>query len=739
MARLNLYADRQVVPAQMPGVSAAAPRAQGGEVMGRQLQQFGQQVEQTSSALGKVGMDLLEQQNTLRVNAAMNQVRQAALDLEYGEQGFRRLKGENAMPDAFDGKPLTEAYLERYQQTVSEVEAGLGNDAQRMAFRQTAGQLGMALRNQTQTYELEQANVYGRSVLTGGASIAAQEAATAYDNPDRVRANIAQIGVLGNELFDRYDGLSGNERTARVQSLQSSAVVDVVKAAADAGDLSLAGRYMEEFDETLTAADRTKLDAIITPAREGQMARQIVENAFAGVNLQGEPVVAGEVDIDRAFEVLIGSESAGRQFNSAGRPLQSNKGATGIAQVMEGTGPEAARLAGLPWDRNRWLNDAAYNRALGRAYFGAQVEKFGGDVRKAWAAYNAGPRWVEGAVSRAEAATPGTPQADWFWQLNNDRRTARNRAETKDYVEKNWRQYGGGEATAGQGVAPTSLREVLVRADALLPADASETLRQRVRQEVTFQYGLIEKEKDQETAETLSTVYKKLAASGGDMSALSASELAAVPGDKLNSVISFADSLAKDGDVESDLGTYYQLSNPQTLRTMSDTAFLQAMARLSETDRRHFAAERAKAQGTAQTGQNSVQNLPSGVIARQVDQVAADLGLRNTAGGEDARRRAVLRRAADQAVLAAQVRKGQPLTEAETVHTISTLFNAPGAVRGMLGGTSSRTERAVEVTYDRIPGDIRRSLTNNLKAYLRRDPTESEVEIEYLRRYSRAW
>ena len=64
-------------------------------------------------------------------------------------------------------------------------------------------------------------------------------------------------------------------------------------------------------------------------------------------------------------------------------------------------------------------------------------------------------------------------------------------------------------------------------------------------------------------------------------------------------------------------------------------------------ERRHFAAERAKAQGTAQTGQNSVQNLPSDVIARQVNQVAADLGLSDTAGGEHARRRATLRRAAE--------------------------------------------------------------------------------------------
>lgn len=729
MARLQLYDNAQVAPAQLPGVNATTPQAQGGAIAAQQIGALGQQVTQTANTATKFAMDVLEQQNTLRVNAAMNQARAAALDLEYGDNGFRTRKGENAMPDAFDGKPLTEAYLDQYRTTISEVEKTLGNDAQRLAFRAQAGQLGFALRGQAETYELEQTNVYGRSVLNGGLSLAAQEAATAYDNPDRVRASIAQIGVLGNQLFDQFEGLSGNERTARVQVLQSSAIVDVVKAAADKGDVSLAQRYMAEFNGKLTAADRTKIDAIITPAVEGQMSREIVAQAVNGI----ATVAAGPVDIDRAYDVLLGSESKHQQFDAQGRPLRSSVGATGIAQIMEGTGPEAARLAGLPWDRNRWLNDAGYNRALGRAYFADQVKTFGGDVRKAWAAYNAGPRWVTEAVARAERATPGTEQADWFWQLNNDRRSASNRAQTKNYVEKNTAEY----AQSGGGAAPTSLREVLARAEALLPPDASETLRQRVRSEAEYQFRLGKQEEDTAEAEALSTAYRVLAANGGDMSALTPSQIAAVGGEKLPSLISFSDSLQKDKD--SDLGTYYELSNPQTLRTMSDTDFVEASRKLNASDRRHFAAARAQALGATPARENDPNNLPSEVIGRTVTQYANDLGLRNTAGGDDARRQGVMRRAADQAVLAEQTRLGRRLSDAEVIQTIDRVFNAPGAVRGMFGGVSRQTERAVEVTYNRMPNDIRRSLSDGLKRRFGREPTETEVEIEYLRRYSRAW
>lgn len=99
------------------------------------------------------------------------------------------------------------------------------------------------------------------------------------------------------------------------------------------------------------------------------------------------------------FKIMIGMESRGKQFAKSGAPLTSPKGAIGIAQIMPGTAPEAAKLAGLPYDKARLKNDEAYNYALGEAYFEKQLRDFGGDERKAAAAYNAGP----GAVRRAIA------------------------------------------------------------------------------------------------------------------------------------------------------------------------------------------------------------------------------------------------------------------------------------------------------------------------------------------------
>ena len=117
---------------------------------------------------------------------------------------------------------------------------------------------------------------------------------------------------------------------------------------------------------------------------------------------QAAPSVAGNKKISPEVDALwanqMHQESGGKQFNDDGSVRMSPKGAAGIAQVTPGTAPEAARLAGVPFDQDRYLHDPAYNEMLGKAYMQAQYEKYG-DTGKALAAYNAGPGAVDKAVA----------------------------------------------------------------------------------------------------------------------------------------------------------------------------------------------------------------------------------------------------------------------------------------------------------------------------------------------------
>lgn len=89
-------------------------------------------------------------------------------------------------------------------------------------------------------------------------------------------------------------------------------------------------------------------------------------------------------DPDSVFSKVLQQESGNNQS------AVSSKGAVGIAQIMPSTGPEAAALAGLPWDPEKFKSDPAYNSALGKAYFKSMLQRFG-SYDKAFAAYNAGP------------------------------------------------------------------------------------------------------------------------------------------------------------------------------------------------------------------------------------------------------------------------------------------------------------------------------------------------------------
>jgi hypothetical protein len=114
---------------------------------------------------------------------------------------------------------------------------------------------------------------------------------------------------------------------------------------------------------------------------------------------------------------LIGRVKA--QESGGDQSQVSKAGAIGVMQVMPDTGPEAAALAGLPWDENAYRTDATYNELLGIAYLSEQLRKYDGDVDRALAAYNAGPHRVDAALSEDEE--------NWLAAMP---------AETQDYVAR---------------------------------------------------------------------------------------------------------------------------------------------------------------------------------------------------------------------------------------------------------------------------------------------------------------
>lgn len=133
--------------------------------------------------------------------------------------------------------------------------------------------------------------------------------------------------------------------------------------------------------------------------------------------------VAGTIgeayDFNKVFIKLVGAESGNRHYGADGNLLTSKAGARGVTQVMRKTGEDPGY--GVTPLQNQSREE--YMR-FGKDYLRAMLNEFGGDYRKAVAAYNAGPGSVQKAVATAEKKG-----GDWTQYLPK-------KSETIPYMQK---------------------------------------------------------------------------------------------------------------------------------------------------------------------------------------------------------------------------------------------------------------------------------------------------------------
>lgn len=174
-----------------------------------------------------------------------------------------------------------------------------------------------------------------------------------------------------------------------------------------------------QFQFSGTAEERLALRSKIIDDNLAKMAMAVRSVNGGGQNPAGAelPAVPGQSAPAAAPAAAPGAfnndllHQAQIQMESGGNPnAVSKKGAIGVGQIMPDTGPEAAALAGVQWDPQKFKTDPAYQMQLSRAYQDEQTKKFGNPIF-GLAAYNMGPtafqNWLKsgGEVSKLPAET----------------------------------------------------------------------------------------------------------------------------------------------------------------------------------------------------------------------------------------------------------------------------------------------------------------------------------------------
>lgn len=715
MPRVPTYDNFQATPNTLPQTRMTMPEMP--DVAGQQAQQMGRAMMAGGQQIGQVALDMQQQANQLRVDDALNKAKEAALRLTYDKDvGFTNLRGINAL-ERPDGKPLADEYADTLKRSIDDIAGTLGNDAQRQAFSLRSNDILTSMRGSAIQHEAQEFKTYSLSVSEGIQSTALREIGLNWQNTDAVNSAVERIRA---ETYRQAQllGKSAEWQEAQARKMTSNAHKVALLSALEQNDPAYADAYLKKYSGQMDADDILTVRGHVTKAMDAKVGFTAASEVLGKMQPR---IQVGEAE--RAFNIALGTESNHRQFGPDGKPLTSPKGAIGIAQVMPDTAPEAAKLAGLPWDENRYKNDPAYNKALGMAYFQRQLQENGGDLAKAYAAYNGGPGRLADAIKQAEKsvkaaqADPNLKPKTWLDFMPQ---------ETRDYVAKNMRAF---EAGQGQPNRPT-FQEIddQLRAD---PRLAGNPARYKVaREEAERQFNEQTKAIKQREEEAVATAMRGIIENGGRFSDLPVSVRAAVPPKEVDNLIGFAQKIAK-GDDSTSLWLYAKLAgNPDQLARMNDNEFYALRRELSEADFKHFANERAKRTGGG-TGSNGPGDLNTQAIKQSLDERLRMLKIDPSPkddGGNDAARIGGIRRFVDQYFMAAQREAGKKFTDAEVSQHLDALFAKNATFRGWFS-TSSGPMLTMKV------GDIDGATRDNIKAAFKRQGIDEPTDAQILNAY----
>lgn len=218
------------------------------------------------------------------------------------------------------------------------------------------------------------------------------------------------VDLVVKDRFNKIDGIfDGAQKLVYSDPSQyeakKSAILFDAKQRIGVFDMPGDARVQVALDKEV----QKRVEGLALMAAQGDLQNPAVRGMIVG-SVKSQSGVTN-LQFNDVFDKLLSAESGKKQVDGSGNPITSPKGAIGIAQVMPGTAPEAAKLAGLPFDENKYKYDAEYNKALGKAYLQAKIAEFDGDVVKGLAAYNAGASRVMSAVgSRGTDWLSGMPQ-----------------------------------------------------------------------------------------------------------------------------------------------------------------------------------------------------------------------------------------------------------------------------------------------------------------------------------------
>ena len=524
------------------------PTADG--IAARQGAQMGQALNEAGQAASRIALDMQQEANRVRVIDAVTQAKERLFDLQYGKQGFTRAKGVEALQRP-SGKLLADEYDGAFEAQVGEIEKGLGNDAQRQAFREQAGQMRVQLRGAAMQHTAQEFKTYQSATYDAAASAGQRQIALNYKDltDDGLVAQGVQTVTAAVKEKARLLGMPQTWADEQVIQTVSAAHRLAIKTALENNEIELARGYLNKHKGSMTADDQLTVRTVIDKEMRTRVAVQVGSQVVGELAPKLQPS-----DMDRLVGITMQTESGGRRYGKDGQLLTSPKGARGEMQVMPGTQRDPG--FGVTPARDDSPEELA---RVGRDYLRAMVKRYDGDPAKAWAAYNAGPGALDEALMRAKASpTSGAP---WLTFMPN---------ETQAYVTKNMKMLQEG---FGAPAAPT-LADVQAEVAKRMGPNADPLAVKAATQHATQQWEVARKAIDERNEALVADAQRLLLANGGRFQDLPSSVRSALPPGKIDDLMTFGSKIAKGENIATDWGLYYRLASDPDLLARTNLGVL---------------------------------------------------------------------------------------------------------------------------------------------------------------------
>lgn len=677
----------------------------------------GSAVPRAVAQLGQVAGDVLEKQSRETDTQAVFAARRKLDD-------FERMKIYDPQNGAInklgkDAFGLGAVVRQDFDDFSGKVGAELTTPRQKQAYQEVVTSRRDQLLDWSSRHEQQQREAYDRGQFEADIKNSEDRAAQLAGDPARVSAEVA---VMRDRTIGYYrnKGLSEEQTQQALRTNTEKLHVSVLNTLLAGDDWRGAKSYLNANASQMDPATSVRLNTVLRKQEDTVEGAKAAQLAVQQIQPAMQPT-----DFGRVLNITMQSESGGRRYAPDGKTLlTSPAGAKGEMQVMDGTNRDPG-FGVIPAK-----DDSPDERArVGRDYMGAMVKEFGGDVSKAWAAYNGGPAAVKDAQRKADEARLRAPNAtsssDDYWLTFMPQ-------ETQSYVAKNMRALGNGGGTPS--------RPTLQDVHSTLRASLSGASPERVKVALDESTRLYKETTDsikQREDDAVAEAQRALVQNGGSWAALPPAVRNSVPPAKVDDLLNFGQRLTKGEDNTDPVVFQKMATDDGWLKGLSDAEFYFQSRKLSQSDAQQMATRRGGLINKQTPQGQKPTDLDFGAIKTILDQRLTQMGIDPTPSDKDKdaqQRVGAIRTALQGSILDGQVASGKKFDDAELTKRIDKAITQQVQFqqKGFFGGVTQSSERLLTMQTSDIPPAVREKLTADFARAGVAKPSDGDILGAYL-------